>query len=96
LLRDSDYSLKKQAAPGVDGMTWEEYGGDLEARLADLHGRIHRGAYRANLYLHYVLDIWVQAWRKKVAHGEVMIVRYADDGAPRAQRAEEGPMCVTV
>jgi group II intron reverse transcriptase/maturase len=221
LLRDSYYSLKKQAAPGVDGMTWEEYGGDLEARLTDLHGRIHRGAYRAqpsrrvwipkadgrqrpwgiaaledkivqaavgtvlnqiweedflgfsygfrpgrsqhdaldalwvgilrkkvnwiidldirsffdelqhdwlvqfvehrigdkrvvrliqkwlkagvmeqgqwtetkegspqgsvisptlaNLYLHYVLDVWVEAWRKKVAHGDVIIVRYADD-----------------
>lgn len=47
LLRQSYYSLKKQAAPGVDGMTWEEYGQDLEARLADLQGRIHRGAYRA-------------------------------------------------
>ena len=47
LLRDSYHSLKKQAAPGVDGMTWEEFGHDLEARLADLHGRIHRGAYRA-------------------------------------------------
>jgi hypothetical protein len=47
LLRTSYYSLKKQAAPGVDGMTWEEYGGDLETRLADLHGRIHRGAYQA-------------------------------------------------
>jgi Retron-type reverse transcriptase len=47
LLRASYYSLKKRAAPGVDGMTWEEYGGDLEARLSDLHGRIHRGAYRA-------------------------------------------------
>jgi RNA-directed DNA polymerase len=34
-------------APGVDGVTWEEYGRDLGARLADLHGRIHRGAYRA-------------------------------------------------
>jgi RNA-directed DNA polymerase len=49
----------------------------------------------ANLYLHYVLDVWVEAWRKKVAHGDVIIVRYADDCAPRAQRAEEGPMCVT-
>jgi group II intron reverse transcriptase/maturase len=49
----------------------------------------------ANLYLHYVLDLWVDQWRKKQARGEVMIVRYADDGAPRAQRAEEGPMCVT-
>jgi len=47
LLRVSYNSLKKQAAPGVDGMTWEEYGRDLEARLADLHGRIHRGAYQA-------------------------------------------------
>ncbi len=47
LLRDSYHSLKKRAAPGVDGVTWEEYGQDLEARLRDLHGRIHRGAYRA-------------------------------------------------
>ena len=47
LLRESYHSLKQQAAPGVDGMTWQEYGGDLEGRIADLHGRIHRGAYRA-------------------------------------------------
>jgi len=47
LLRESYYSLKRQAAPGVDGVTWEEYGQTLEARLSDLHGRIHRGAYRA-------------------------------------------------
>jgi hypothetical protein len=47
LLRDSYHSLKKRAAPGVDGMTWEEYGPDLEVRLADLHERIHRGAYQA-------------------------------------------------
>jgi len=47
LLRESYHSLKKQAAPGVDGVTWEEYGKTLEARLIDLHGRIHRGAYQA-------------------------------------------------
>ncbi len=47
LLRSSYQSLKKRAAAGVDGMTWEEYGEDLEDRLADLHGRIHRGAYQA-------------------------------------------------
>jgi RNA-directed DNA polymerase len=47
LLRDSYHSLKKRAAAGVDGVTWEEYGQDLEVRLRDLHGRIHRGAYRA-------------------------------------------------
>lgn len=221
LLRESYNSLKKEAAAGVDGITWREYGEDLEARLSDLHGRIHRGAYRAqpsrrawipkpdgrqrplgvaaledkvvqyavgrvlnqiweedflgfsygfrsgrsqqdalaalwvgivrkkvdwildldirsffdklqhewlikfvehrvgdkrvvrliqkwlkagvvedgrwfeteegspqgavispilaNLYLHYVLDVWVAAWRKKVARGEMIIVRYADD-----------------
>jgi RNA-directed DNA polymerase len=231
LLRNSYFSLKKQAAPGVDGMTWEEYGRDLEVRLADLHGRIHRGAYRAqpsrrvwipkadgrqrplgiaaledkivqyavgtvlnqvweedflgfsygfrpgrsqhdaldalwvgmvrkkvnwildldirsffdrlqhswlvqfvehrigdrrvvrliqkwlkagvmeqgqwsetkegspqgavispvlaNLYLHYVLDLWVEAWRKKRARGEVIIVRYADDAVLGFQHREE-------
>ena len=47
LLRASYYRLKKQAAPGVDGVRWEDYGDGLEERLADLHGRIHRGAYRA-------------------------------------------------
>jgi RNA-directed DNA polymerase len=237
LLRRSYYSLKRRAAAGVDGTTWEEYGLTLEERLADLHGRIHRGAYRAkpsrrvwipkadgrqrplgiaaledkivqhavgtvlnqiweedylgfsygfrrgrsqqdaldalyvgitqkkvnwvldldiksffdkvghdwviqfvehriadqrivrlirkwlkagvmeegrwfeteegtpqgsvispmlaNLYLHFVLDVWAQVWREKVARGDMIMVRYADDGAPRAQRAEEGPMCVT-
>jgi retron-type reverse transcriptase len=49
----------------------------------------------ANIYLHYVFDLWVELWRKKIANGDVMVVRYADDRAPRAQRAEEGPMCVT-
>ena len=231
LLRNSYYSLKKQAAPGVDGVTWEDYGENLEARLADLHGRIHRGAYRAqpsrrvwipkadgrqrplgvaaledkivqyavgtvlnqiweedflgfsygfrpglgqqdaldalwvgivrkkvnwildldirsffdklqhswlvqfvehrigdrrvvrliqkwlkagvmeqgqwsetkegspqgavispvlaNLYLHYVLDLWVEAWRKKQARGDVIIVRYADDAVLGFERRED-------
>ena len=40
------YALKRDAAPGADGMTWREYEQDLEARLEDLHGRVHRGAYR--------------------------------------------------
>jgi hypothetical protein len=39
--------LRKEAAAGVDGVTWDAYGEGLEHRLADLHGRIHRGAYRA-------------------------------------------------
>jgi RNA-directed DNA polymerase len=45
---DSAYSwLKRDAVAGVDGVTWQEYGEDLERKLADLHAHIHRGAYRA-------------------------------------------------
>jgi len=40
------YALKRDAAPGVDGMTWQEYEQNLDTRLEDLHGRVHRGAYR--------------------------------------------------
>ena len=47
LLRESFYALKRKAAPGVDGMTWQEYAIGLEDRLKDLHSRVHRGAYRA-------------------------------------------------
>jgi len=231
LLRSCYYNLKRGAAAGVDGVTWQEYGDGLEERLADLHGRIHRGAYHAkpsrrvwidktdgrkrplgiaaledkiaqaavvrvlnqiweedfvdfsygfrpgrsqhdaldalyvgitskkvnyvvdldirsffdkvghdhlekfvrhrigderlvrlilkwlragvmedgqwfetregtpqgavispllaNLYLHYVLDLWVKAWRKKVAHGEMIVVRYADDAVLGFQYREE-------
>jgi RNA-directed DNA polymerase len=47
LLNRAYFWLKKEAAPGIDGMTWEEYGKELEVRLNDLHSRVHRGAYRA-------------------------------------------------
>ena len=47
LLRSSYQHLKRGAAAGVDGVTWQEYGDGLEERLVDLHGRIHRGAYHA-------------------------------------------------
>ena len=45
-LRTAFYALKRKAAPGVDGVTWDDYEADLEPRLAGLHARIHRGAYR--------------------------------------------------
>jgi len=45
-LRLAFYALKRKAAPGVDGVTWEDYEADLEPRLEDLHKRVHRGAYR--------------------------------------------------
>src|SRR5499425_2363052 len=41
----------------------------------------------ANVYLHYVLDLWAERWRRREATGDMIIVRYADDGAPR--RREE-------
>ena len=47
LLVDSFYLLKRQAAPGVDRVTWSEYEEGVEVRITDLHDRIHRGAYRA-------------------------------------------------
>src|SRR6202795_2065130 len=47
LLRLSFYALKRNAAPGVDGVTWQDYEANLESNLLDLHSRVHRGAYRA-------------------------------------------------
>jgi len=46
LLRQGFYALKRKAKPGVDGQTWQMYETELEVRLLDLHGRIHRGSYR--------------------------------------------------
>jgi group II intron reverse transcriptase/maturase len=46
-LREAYFRLKRKAAPGVDGETWTHYGKDLEENLADLSGRLKRGAYRA-------------------------------------------------
>lgn len=46
-LRDSYLSLKRKAAPGVDGERWEDWQEELEDRLKDLHAKIHKGSYRA-------------------------------------------------
>src|SRR6202051_4229954 len=47
VLRASFFDLKRSAAPGVDEMTWADYVGNIEANLANLHRRVHTGAYRA-------------------------------------------------
>jgi RNA-directed DNA polymerase len=47
-LREAYYRLEREAAPGVDGITWRQYGEDLETNLQDLSGRLARGAYRAS------------------------------------------------
>jgi RNA-directed DNA polymerase len=46
-LRAAYRAIRPSAAPGVDGVTWEDYGQELEGNLQDLHARVHRGAYRA-------------------------------------------------
>src|SRR5438477_12059319 len=50
-LRMAYFSLKKEAAPGVDGETWRHYGEELEKNLQDLSERLKRGAYRAKAVL---------------------------------------------
>ena len=47
MLRTAFFALKRDAAPGVDGLTWRTYEADLDRRIEDLHERVHRGAYRA-------------------------------------------------
>ena len=47
LLREAFFALRRDAAPGIDGLTWQAYEADLEQKLTDLHSRVHRGAYRA-------------------------------------------------
>src|SRR6266566_6333582 len=47
MLRTAFFALKRDAAAGVDGMTWQDYEADLDLRIEDLSDRVHRGAYRA-------------------------------------------------
>ena len=73
LIRESFYALKRKAAPGVDGVTWHEYETGLEERLVDLHGRVHRGAYRAQPSKRKYIEksdgrlrpLGIAAWRTK-------------------------------
>jgi RNA-directed DNA polymerase len=44
----------------------------------DNHGKSDGSPLLANVYLHYVFDLWVEAWRKKAAKGDVIVVRYAE------------------
>src|ERR1700676_4024829 len=47
IVRTAFYAMKRAAAPGVDGITWETHEKDLDRRIEDLHARVERGAYRA-------------------------------------------------
>ncbi len=46
LLKQSYFALKRNAAPGIDGVTWRAYGENLDDKLKDLHDRMHKGSYR--------------------------------------------------
>jgi RNA-directed DNA polymerase len=74
--------IQKWLKAGVleDGKrTWREEGTPQGASVSPL---------LANVYLHYVFDLWVQRWRKTQAHGDMIVVRFADDCAPRRRREE--------
>jgi hypothetical protein len=47
VLRDAFFAIRREAAPGVDGVTWQDYWANVETNLQDLHARVQRGAYRA-------------------------------------------------
>ena len=47
MLRTAFYALKRDAAPGVDGVTWADYEADLDGNIEALHKKVHSGAYRA-------------------------------------------------
>jgi RNA-directed DNA polymerase len=47
MLRTAFFAIKRDAAPGIDGLTWRTYEADLDRRIEALHERVHRGAYRA-------------------------------------------------
>jgi len=46
-LRAAYWAIRPKAAPGIDGVTWHDYGSDLEVNLRGLHARVHGGSYRA-------------------------------------------------
>jgi RNA-directed DNA polymerase len=47
MLRTAFLALKRDAAPGIDGLTWQDYEADLDRRIEDLHKRVHGGTYQA-------------------------------------------------
>ena len=67
-------------------------------RICSEQGTVQGGSISpllANLYLHYVFDLWTQQWRKKQAHGEVVVVRYADDFVVGFEHREEAERFLT-
>jgi group II intron reverse transcriptase/maturase len=74
-------------------MKWAKAGVMEEGKLHETQAGTPQGGIisplLANLYLHYVLDLWVLSWRKKHAGGEMYIVRYADDFVMGFQKEQD-------
>jgi RNA-directed DNA polymerase len=74
-------------------MKWVRAGVMEDGELHEVHEGSPQGAVisplLSNVYLHYVVDLWVQQWRKRHAHGEVYVVRYADDLVMGFQREQD-------
>jgi RNA-directed DNA polymerase len=74
-------------------MKWVRAGAMEDGKLYDVEKGTPQGAIisplLSNIYLHYVLDLWVCHWRKKHALGEVYVVRYADDFVVGLQREQD-------
>src|SRR6201993_5120261 len=81
-LRTAFYALRRKAAPGVDGMTWQDYEADLEPRLEALHNRVQRGAYRPQPSRRVYIDkadgkqrpLAIAALEDKIVQGATVIV----------------------
>jgi RNA-directed DNA polymerase len=74
-------------------MKWAKAGVMEEGRLRETEAGTPQGGIisplLANLYLHYVLDLWVLSWRKKHTSGEMYVVRYADDFVMAFQKEQD-------
>jgi hypothetical protein len=72
---------------------WLRAGVSEEGQWSETLVGVPQGAvvspFHGHVYLHYVFDLWVEAWRKKVAQGDVVVVRYADDGVVGFERRED-------
>jgi RNA-directed DNA polymerase len=73
--------------------TWLRAGVSEDGQWSEATAGVPPGAVAspllANVYLHYVFDLWVDAWRKKGAQGAVVVVRYADDGVVGFEHRED-------
>ena len=92
MMEDGQWFETKEGTPDQRRSVMDVLSGDKAACAAMPVARAVISPILANLYLHYALDVWADAWRKKVARGEMIIVRYADDAVLGFQHREEAEL----